>query len=147
MELDTGASVTIMSERTYRSLWPVDPPPLTQSSMSLKTYTGEKMQVLGCAWVRVVYKEQRVELPLLIVGGRGPSLLGRNWLTQLQLDWGSICTDKQDLPSLSSLLQKYRRLFQEELGTLIGTWEKIHVSPDALSRFHKPRPVPSGPYG
>ena len=53
MELDTGASVTIMSERTYRSLWPVDPPPLAPSSMALKTYMGGRMQVRGCTQVRV----------------------------------------------------------------------------------------------
>ena len=102
MELDTGASVTIMSERTYRSLWPVDPPPLAPSSMALKTYTGERIQVRGCAQVRDGYKGQRAELPLLVVGGRGPSLLGRNWLMQLRLDWEEICYAQRDLPSLAS---------------------------------------------
>ena len=28
-------------------------------------------------------------LPLLVVSGQGPSLLGQNWLLKLQLDWKS----------------------------------------------------------
>ena len=65
-----------MSEHTYGSLLPVDPPPLALSSMALKTYTGERMQVLGCAREQVGYKGQRAELPLLVVGGRGPRPAG-----------------------------------------------------------------------
>ena len=37
------------------------------------------------------YKGQREELPVLIVGGSGPSLFGWNWLHRLKLDWNEIC--------------------------------------------------------
>ena len=38
----------------------------------------------------VKYKEQRHGLPLLVVAGDGSSLLGRNWLEQIKLDWHNL---------------------------------------------------------
>ena len=51
---------------------------------------------------------QSKELPLLIVKGDGPTLLGRDWLTELTLnvDWSSLhCV--QVRKSLSKVLDKY----------------------------------------
>ena len=91
MELDTGASLTIISEQTYRKTWPQDTPPLQPSSTKLCTYTGEELEVRGSLPVAVEYKDQRESLQLLVVAGNGPSLLGRNWLQKLHLDWREIC--------------------------------------------------------
>ena len=83
MELDTGATVSIMGKQVFDTLFPelqIHP-----SSMALKTYTGEPMEVLSEATVSVTYQQQRAqELPLVIVRGTGPTLLGRNWLHQHQ---------------------------------------------------------------
>ena len=40
--------------------------------------------------VGVKYGDQTVTLPLLVIKGEGPSLLGRNWLDVLKLDWHEI---------------------------------------------------------
>ena len=55
--------------------------------MLLKTYSGEQLQVLGQTQMLLDYKQQKVKLPLLIVQGDGPSLLGKNWLKSIKLDW------------------------------------------------------------
>ncbi len=48
MELDTGATLSVMSESTYQTLWPTDGrPPLQPSTARLSTYTGERISVLG----------------------------------------------------------------------------------------------------
>ena len=79
MELDTGALATIISEATYRKAWSHhDPPWLQISSVNLRTYAGEKLELLGSIKMPVKYKEQDRELPLLVVKGNGPSLLGRD---------------------------------------------------------------------
>ena len=38
----------------------------------------------------VEYDDQKMRLSLLVVTGNGPSLLGRDWLKQLKLNWGEL---------------------------------------------------------
>ena len=88
MEIDTGAAVSIISDKTRRSLF--SELKLNESSLILKTYTDEQMKVIGQLNVRVKYGDQEEKLVLVVVGGDGPSLFGRNWLKYLRLDWGKI---------------------------------------------------------
>ena len=88
MEVDIGASLSIISEATYQSLWAAEiRPPLKSTDIKLHTYTKESLQVLGSIEIEVMYKDQSKCLPLLVVRGNGPSLLGRNWLAELGLEW------------------------------------------------------------
>ncbi len=51
-EVDTGCGVTIISKEQYSKLWKqTDMPEWRPCSLKLKTYTGEKMEVLGQATV------------------------------------------------------------------------------------------------
>ena len=45
MEIDTGATLAVMSKRIYYATWPteVGAPSLQPSSMKLRTYTGESI--------------------------------------------------------------------------------------------------------
>ena len=72
MEIDTGASLTIVSKRTTREQWPK----LTvlSSRVKLHSYSGEAIPVLGTVDVVVKYGEQTPTLPLLVVKGEEPSL-------------------------------------------------------------------------
>lgn len=38
------------------------------------------------------YGEEKEVLLLIVVKGNGPNLLGRNWLTDIYLDWEKIAT-------------------------------------------------------
>ena len=60
---------------------------------------------------------QSKELPLLIVKGDGPTLLGRDWLTELTLnvDWNSLhCVQIRE--ALSKVLDKHLAVFNNKLG-------------------------------
>ena len=46
--------------------------------MKLKTYSGAPLEVKGRAQVEVRYQGQEASLPLLVVAGEGPSLLGQD---------------------------------------------------------------------
>lgn len=62
MELDTGASVLIMSEEAWRKRFPTAP--LEESQIKLRTYTGEALDIIGQANVQVTYQDQIANLPL-----------------------------------------------------------------------------------
>ena len=74
MEVDTGASVSLISEETFNKYWNSDK--LSPPSLVLKTYTGERLDLLGECDVNVTYKSQSATLPLRVVRGKGPSLYG-----------------------------------------------------------------------
>ena len=134
-EVDTGAAVTVMSGESFHQLLPGHP--LHPSSVELKTYTGEPMKVVGETRVDISYQSQEVNsLSLVVVEGSGPSLLGRNWLHHITLDWSNIRTVLLEKDELRKLLQEYA-----ELGTITPVKAKLEVSPSAVPRFHRPRPV------
>jgi len=115
MKVDTGAAVFLVSEETYRSLFPTVQ--LQSSTTKLCTYPGKPLTVLGQQEVKVQHGEQTAKLPLLVVQGKDPSLLGRNWLRVFHLDWKVIYQLR------GGGLQEF---FQTELGTLRGYEAKIH---------------------
>ena len=138
MEVDTGAAMTIMSETTFQGLWPGRD--LKPSQVGLQAYTKEPIPVVGCCKVNAECNGQSAQLSLLIVGGFGPTLLGRHWLSQIQLDWHQI--HHVDSPSLQALLARYPAVFRDSLGTLQGFQAKILVEPGVTPRFNPARSVP-----
>ena len=138
MEIDTGASLSIVSEKTLNifssglDLKPTD--------VSLRMYTGEPLPVIGMLDVEVTYGPQEATLPLIVVQGKGPSLFGRNWMEVIRLNWSNINHVTTNL-SLNRILSKYSVVFKNELGLLKGTKAKMFVDVDATPRFFKPRSV------
>ena len=78
--------------------------------------------------------------------GSGPSLLGRDWLKDVKLDWNKsfqMNMDKKQVESrLEKLINPYSEVFEDGLGTFTGPKAKIHVEVDAVPKFCKARPVP-----
>ena len=83
-EIDTGASVTLISEKTYNEH--CQNFPLQKSSLTLRTYTGQPLQVLGQMTVDLSYWVIW-SYTLYVVKGSGPSLLCRDWLKHIRFDW------------------------------------------------------------
>lgn len=65
MEVDTGTSLSIISETTYGTFQPA--PPMRTSNVKLTTYTGENVLVVGAIDVAVARETQVKELSLLVV--------------------------------------------------------------------------------
>ena len=74
MELDTGASVSILSSLTWNKLFPGQE--LKRTNTVLKTFSGEQLQPIGCADVNIQYKSQSATLLILVLEGEGPDLFG-----------------------------------------------------------------------
>ena len=90
--------------------------------------------------VHVKYKGQIASLPLLVVEGDGPSLLGRSWLKAIKLDWQQIYWVRHS--ALEGVLQKYRSVFSDELGLCKNVEARIHIDPSAKPKYCKARSVP-----
>ena len=116
---------------------------LSPSQVSLCSYFGEPIPVLGSVDVNVTYKTQHHKVPLIVVKGSGLTLLGCNWLQVFNLDWQEILVlQSTELNPVQPILQKYLNVFQEGLGTLTGFKAKIIVDPAAPSKYCKTRTVP-----
>ena len=76
MQLDTGCALSLDPKNFYDQF--LSHIPLKPTAVKLSTYTGEKIQPLGQATVKVSYAGIQHSLPLLVVPhGSGP-LFGRN---------------------------------------------------------------------
>ena len=142
MEVDTGASVSLISEATYKQLWQDNCPKLNRTTVKLRTYSGEMLVVLGSITVDINYRSQEAQLPLLVVAGNGPSLLGKNWLQKIRLNWTELLHKVENEESaLEEILLKHSEVFKEGLGLVKGYSAQIHVDPKSPPKFHKARPV------
>ena len=91
MDVDTGASISIVSDKIYKQHFAHVPYEACQ--LKLKTYSGHKLNVMGSANVKVNYENQILVLPIVIVISKGedmPSLMGRNWLVAIKPNWANI---------------------------------------------------------
>ena len=105
---------------------------LSHSQAKLCTYTGQAIDVMGTADIRVEHNDQTATLSLFVTRGKGPSLLGRNWLETLRLDWKKIFLIQNET-TLQEVLDRYSDVFQDELGTMKGVTAKIHLDSKATS--------------
>ena len=144
MELDTGSGLTLINEETYSKIGqPNQLNPLEKASVILKTYTGQQINVLGTAQVVICYHGREEVLPVQVVEGVGPNLLGRDWIQQLKVSVDIGCNLVSSVNSnLGDLLCKHADVFKPELGLLTGLKAKLHVKSDAIPKFCRARTVP-----
>ena len=139
MEVDTGAAMSVMTHSQKQKLFPTAV--LEHSSIVLRTYTTEKLQIMGEMTVCVEYGDQKATLPLLIVEGEGPALLGCDWLSSIKLDWSRIA---YTTPSgrLQQILDQHKDVFKDELGTVQGMTVSLSLKEGTHPKFFRPWPVP-----
>nr|XP_034336152.1 uncharacterized protein K02A2.6-like [Crassostrea gigas] len=88
-QLDTGSARTIMNEHTYQKM--LTGCKLKKSTIVLRSYTKEIIPILGECSVTVVYGEQHLtNMSVLVIKGSQSCLLGRDWLSKIQIDWKEI---------------------------------------------------------
>ena len=110
MELDTGASLSLISEDSYQKYF--SHLQLENSNVKLATYTGDNMAVLGELHVKVRHGKQTETLPLIVVKGR-------NWLSKLTLDWHHI----RSVSACFSVKDKVNALMKMEFSMM--NWELL----------------------
>ncbi|XP_028660385.2 uncharacterized protein K02A2.6-like [Erpetoichthys calabaricus] len=140
MEVDTGAAVSLISEKLFKKK--LNHLPLKHPRIIIKTYTGESVPMLGKTKVQVELNGQRTKLPVYIVKGDYPALMGRSWLEKVQLDWTKVNAVSVEQSELNLVLRKHQAVFQEELGSITGIKVTLRVQQNCQPRFLKARSVP-----
>lgn len=140
MQVDTGAAISLLSEAVYKEK--LHHLTLQPTKMTLKTYTGEIVPVRGSVIVTVELNKQKVKLPLYIVKGNHPALLGRTWLEKIKLNWQEIHMVAKEDTNLQGILGKHVDVFKGDLGSMKDITVQLTVKPDSKPKCFKARPVP-----
>ena len=115
---------------------------LRETKLKLRTHTGEPVPVLGVVDVTVEHSAQKKTLPLYIIQGNRPVLLGRRRLAKLRLNWQAVFqVSDGDTSHLKEILKKHWNVFDEELGSMKDIMVKLTVKPGTTPRCLKARPV------
>lgn len=85
----------------------------------IRSYSGEKLDLIGELQVLLKYRSQVLTLPLVVVKGNKLLLLERNWLKHVKLKWSEIFTVHDR--SSEKFDKKYNKLFEEGNGTIHHT--------------------------
>ncbi|XP_043192222.1 uncharacterized protein K02A2.6-like isoform X1 [Amphibalanus amphitrite] len=139
MEIDTGSGNTLIGEDTYKSLR--IRPRLKPSALRLRTYTGDVISVLGEFRTAVTYKGQKhANLKVVVVQGNRTSLLGRDWLKAVKLDWKEVCAVEN--VSVAALRRKYAEVFEPGLGELKDVKLRLNIDRSVQPKFFRARSMP-----
>ena len=161
MEVDTGASRSVISEVDFGKLKKEAIMQLQESKIKFKTYTGELIPAVGMLKGDLCYGGITKLGTLQVAPGNGPALFGRDLLKLFQLDWKSIFqimnigeedhvveSDASSKKLLTDLLIEYADIFAQgtptnidELGKLHNKEVHIDMKDDCSPRFYKARPV------
>ena len=99
------------------------------------------MDVAGEVTMSVTNRNQAEKLlDLVVVKGNGPTLLGRDWLKHIQLDWKTIENISRET-SVAAILDKYGEVFTSELGTMRQFEVTLPLKENTQPVFKKARPV------
>ena len=142
MEVDIGASCSVMSFSKFKEEGQLQE--LKESSVRLRTYTSELVKPYRTTVVEVSHEETKNRLPLLVVKDNVPTLLGRNWLKKVRLDWRTmfpLCKEKTPL-KLKELLTEFESVFSEEMVCLKDFKVKIPMDKTMKPRFCQARLIP-----
>ncbi|CAM1313885.1 Uncharacterised protein r2_g2439 [Pycnogonum litorale] len=142
MEVDTGSSRSCIPEDTYRQS--LGGHALQPSAIKLRSYSGELVPHLGEIRVPVSYSRNKEKmLKLLVVEGRRPALLGRDWMRDIKLNWSDICNVNatSEQPSLTGILSRYAHLFKLSDEGIKGFTAALKLKPEGRPVFQKARPV------
>ena len=143
MEVNTGAAVSVMSLSQYQG---INGGRLRETKLQLRTYTGEVVRPAGVGEVHVNYRNQVMKLPVTVLDGKVPTLLGRDWLDKLKLDWAELFPVKihklEVDVRVEQMKAKYPEVFSGKLGCLKNFEVHIPIADDVQPIYVKPRSVP-----
>ena len=95
---------------------------------------GELLVIVDC-------QGQNHTLPLVVVKEDGPSLIGRNWLVKIRLDWENVFSINGE-QHIHDLLHQHNSVFNDELGTVKDLKVKLYIKENSTPKFFKACTLP-----
>ncbi|KAL0821769.1 hypothetical protein ABMA28_005190 [Loxostege sticticalis] len=141
-EIDSGSSVTAISNKTYKSLF--NSVPLSHCKRNLISYTGSEIKSSGVVRLPVTYSGVTKTLDVYVIDNGGPPLLGRDFISLFNLELTPInfCKSSFEDCELQALLGQYSEVFSDHLGCFNKYKIKLQLKEGAKPVFLKARPVP-----
>ncbi|KAL1447118.1 hypothetical protein MTO96_044374 [Rhipicephalus appendiculatus] len=113
MEVDTGASVSVMAKSCLLQLLPSVP--VQSSQVFPRSYSGKLNKVQGKADVHVKFHDKEADLLIFLAGDESPTLLGRKWMQELGIGVSDVEVSIHALSDAKNLVQDYAEVFEEGL--------------------------------
>lgn len=114
MEVDTGSSRSLIVWSTLSKLLPgVSRRRLKPCPIELKDYQGKTIPTVGCGTFQVSYQSFSGKLPLIVVKGDLPCLLGLDWFAALKLNISGVHAVTPDIPAI--LAHEFEDVFSDQL--------------------------------
>ncbi|KAJ0171196.1 hypothetical protein K1T71_013395 [Dendrolimus kikuchii] len=139
-EIDSGASVSVISDVTYKKYF--NKIPLSsQTKGPLYSYSGAGLDCIGVVALPVTYNGISHEINFHVISRGGPPLLGRDFMSlfKLQLSPVSFINFQNDILSQFQLL--YPDLFSANLGCFNKYEVKLQTKKGSKPIFFKARPI------
>lgn len=148
MEMDSGASYTVISKIMYRNLFShIDIEPINSN---LYTITGSIIKAVGEIPVTVQYgvHQHKLKLKIMEAVKEFIPLLGRDWLNVLIRTWRE-CFKSEEKPQVHNLDNKlennirsmYPNVFDQN-QLIVDFKAEIQLKDSYIPKFHKPYNVP-----
>ncbi|XP_058038753.1 uncharacterized protein K02A2.6-like [Ahaetulla prasina] len=141
LEVDTGSAITIMSWDTFVKALPhIAKCKLQKQRLRVQDYQGNRIPVRGTTTVWVEYGQHKKTLPITLVEGTLPSLLGLDWFRALGMGVTGIHRIGCDLQD--ALMEEFAEVFEDRLGKYKGTPISFNLDPQVAPIRLKARRVP-----
>ena len=149
-EIDTGPkSATLIGRPLFLKYFSSK---VLSPAKPLCSCTGEPLDLMGVVDVNVTCNGVSKVLPLTVVNGKFPSLMGLPWIQQLPIDWnrlfsvncvGSVTPVKEsDKDFLSRMQQKYPEPFSDKFGVIKDCEVNIRLVEGSTPVFCSARSIP-----
>ena len=145
MEIDTGASISIINYYTYSKSVKKSKSSLMKSNVMLRTYSGSILKARGKFEGVFEYEGQKLKHQFVVADRARPNLLCHDILNFIAIDWSQFKRAMQVNnvnEVLNNLCEKYFDVFSPGLGTMKGVEVRLNVDKGAKPVFYKARPVP-----
>ncbi|XP_039759578.1 uncharacterized protein K02A2.6-like [Pararge aegeria] len=151
-EVDTGSKISAINEHMFKMYF--QSCEVFECNLTLRSYTGNVIKPIG--FIRVLARyvncngEERTAraLPLYVIPGGGPPILGRAWLRHLQLNNISIRLNHLGQPNTvdetEQIILNFKQEFSDVFAPGLGTCTKkfsLRLKDDEPV-FHKARNLP-----